>query len=78
MKVSIYSMQETLFEGQAEKLIVRTPLGETTILDHHIPLISLLAGPSVKMLTQAGEKTIALASGFLEVRPESEVVILAH
>lgn len=78
MKVSIYSMQETLFEGQAEKLIVRTPLGETTILDRHIPLISLLAGPSVKMLTKEGEKTISIASGFLEVRPESEVVILAH
>ena len=71
-------MQETLFEGDAQKLIVQTPLGETTILDHHIPLISILEGPFIKLATQTGEKIIGIASGFLEVRPESEVVILAH
>ncbi len=78
MKISVYSMQETLFEGDAQKLIVQTPLGETTILDHHIPLISILEGPFIKLATQTGEKIIGIASGFLEVRPESEVVILAH
>ena len=78
MKIAIYSMRETLYEGEAKKLIVQTPLGETAILDHHIPLISLLVGPSITMLTEEGKKIIPLASGFLEVRPESEVVILAH
>lgn len=79
MKVAIYSIQETLFEGEAEKLIVSTATGQMTVLDQHIPLISSLSGPSLEIVDKKGKKNIIeLMSGFLEVRPESEVVILAN
>ena len=79
MKISIYTIQNTLFEGEAEKLIARTPQGEITVLDDHLPLISVLEGPSIKIIDkQNQENIIKIASGFLEVRPEREVVILAQ
>ena len=79
MKVAIYSLQDILFEGEAEKLIVSTPAGQMTVLDQHIALISSLTGPSLEVVDKKGEKNIIkLVSGFLEVRPESEVVILAN
>lgn len=79
MKVAIYSIQDTLFEGEAEKLIVSTTAGQMTVLDQHIPLISSLFGPSLEVVDNKGKKNIIeLVSGFLEVRPESEVVILAN
>jgi len=31
MKLSIYSIQSTLFEGEAEKLIAATPQGQITV-----------------------------------------------
>ena len=79
MKLSIYSIQSTLFEGEVEKLIARTTAGEITVLDNHIPLISILKGPSVKIVDKSGNKNIIdVGSGILEVRPESESVILAE
>ena len=79
MKISIYTIQNTLFEGEAEKLIARTPLGEITVLDDHLPLISVLEGPSVKIIDkQKKENIITIGSGFLEVRPEREVVVIVE
>ena len=78
MKLAIYSIQNTLFRGDAEKVIARTPLGQITVLDNHLPLISILAGPLIEVVGRGGEKTaVAITAGFLEVRPQSEVVILA-
>lgn len=79
MKLAIYSIQSTLYEGEAEKLICRTPQGEITVLDNHLPLVTLLVGPRVDIVSSAGERaSVELAGGVLEVRPESEVVILAE
>jgi F-type H+-transporting ATPase subunit epsilon len=79
MKVAIYSIQSTLFEGEAEKLICWTPQGQITVLAHHLPIISSLTGPNIELVDRENKRSsISIQSGFLEVRPESEVVILAH
>ena len=79
MKISIHSLKNTLFDGSAEKLIVRTPAGQITVLDHHLPMVTVLSGPAVEIASSTGEKTVVpMSGGFLEVRPESEVVILAQ
>lgn len=78
MKLSIYSITSTLFEGEVEKLIAKTAMGEIAVLDNHLPLVTLLEGPRVEIIDTKGERNILpISSGFLEVRPESEVVILA-
>ncbi|MEK7113423.1 MAG: hypothetical protein AAB873_01200 [Patescibacteria group bacterium] len=60
-------------------MIARTTTGEITVLDGHIPLISSLVGPELKIVDKKGkENTVVISSGFIEVRPESEVVILAN
>ena len=78
MRVSVYSIEETLFEGEAEKVIAKTPMGEITVLDDHLPIVSSLVGPVLKIFgrDESTTQTIDISSGFLEVRPESEVVIL--
>lgn len=79
MKISIYTIQNTLFEGEAEKLIAETALGEITVLNNHLPLISTLAGPHIKLVDKNEKEVIIdIASGFLEIRPESEVVALVN
>ena len=78
MKVSIHSIQKTLYEGSAEKLICRTPQGQITVLNDHIPLITKIMGPVVIAQGPGGKRhEVALSGGIFEVRPESEVVILA-
>lgn len=79
MKLSIHSLQKTLFDGETEKIIARTTTGEITVLEGHIPLISSLKGPSLEIIDKKGKSDIIkIDSGFLEIRPESEVVILAQ
>lgn len=78
MKLSIYSLNKTLFSEEAEKIIARTTTGEITVLDEHLPLISSLVSSDLEIIDEKGKKDkIKITSGFLEVRPESEVVILA-
>lgn len=79
MKVSVYSIQEKLYEGEAEKILAKTPLGEITVLDNHLPIISSVVGPELIIVDrEKKESKIALSSGFLEVRPNSEAVVLAN
>lgn len=79
MRVAIHTIQKTLFSGEAEKLIAQTPLGEITVLPNHLPMVVALKGPHVRLIgTSEEEKTVALSSGVLEIRPESECVILAE
>lgn len=83
MKASIYSIEKTLFDGEAEKIIAQTAMGEITILEDHAPLVSLVRG-GVKIYIQetAGaiqsERMIEIPIpfGFIEVKPQSEVVVL--
>lgn len=77
MKLSVYSIQSTLFEGQVESITLPTSLGEITVLDNHIPLISLVKSGEIRYTHSGTEKTLLLNGGVLEVRPQSEVVILA-
>ena len=77
MRVTIHSLQKTLYDGEAEKLICETPQGQMTVLDHHLPLIAKVTGPAVEVVDTGGRSVrIDFDSGVLEVRPESEVVLL--
>ena len=78
MKVNIYTIQNTLFEGEVEKLIAKTPMGEITVLDNHLPMVSTVTGPAITAIDKNGKKNIIkISSGIIEIKPESEVTILA-
>ena len=78
MKLSIYSIQSTLFEGEVETLTLPTSVGEITVLDNHLPLISLVTKGQISYTHSGTKKSLSLSGGVLEVRPGSEIVILAN
>lgn len=74
MKVSIFSLKKILYQGEAESLNCNTQAGEITVLDNHIPLISMLKTGLIKVVEKnRGLKYVQVESGFLEVRSNSEV-----
>lgn len=78
MRLSIYSIEKTIFEGEVRSASIPTPLGEMTVLDHHLPLISLVSAGTIQYTnTQNARRTLLFNGGILEVRPGSEVIILA-
>ncbi len=52
-------------------------MGEITILPNHIPLVAALVPGTAVVRTKGTEQLLAVSGGFIEVRPGSEVVVLA-
>ena len=74
MKLSIYSLKNILFQGEALSLNCKTVMGEITVLDNHETLITVLATGVMKVVDEnKKENFFEIKSGFLEVKPNNEV-----
>lgn len=77
MKLSIYSLKKTLYNGEARALNCKTATGEITVLDNHRPFISILEDGQIRIMeSQNKERIIPVQGGFIEVRAGSEVRLL--
>ena len=50
MKLSVYSLKQILFQGEAQLLNCKTVMGEITILDNHETLITVLSSGTMKVI----------------------------
>lgn len=74
MKLSIYSLNKILFQGNARLLNCKTAVGEITVLDNHHPLIGVLISGAIKVVDNENkEYFLNIKSGFIEVRHSNEV-----
>lgn len=74
MKLSVYSLKNILFQGEASSLNCKTIMGEITILDNHETLITVLSAGVIKVIDEnKKEHFFKISSGFLEVKPGNEV-----
>ena len=79
MRLSIYSPKKVLYEGEVASLNCKTTSGEITILDHHRPLISILARGTIKILDKnEKEGYIPISSGFIEVRADNRAQLIVE
>ena len=76
MKLGIYTIEKTLFEGDVKEIIATTAAGEIAVLPNHVPLISRLVKAPLRFITDEGEQNVPVESGFIEVQPESSVTVL--
>ncbi len=78
MKISVFSLKETIFYEEGISLNVKGIDGELTILPNHIPLITELTACDIKIIDKNNKEfIIPISSGFLEVNPR-EVKILCQ
>jgi F-type H+-transporting ATPase subunit epsilon len=77
MQLGIYSLEKVLFHGDALSVNCNTKNGEITVLDHHEPLISILAKGVIKIVdTNHQEHYVQAHSGFLEINSRNEAKVL--
>ena len=77
MRLSVYSLKKTLFDGDAKSVNCKTAVGEITILDHHKPLISMLTPGVAKIVDENSKEHFAnIQSGFLKVQERNRVTLL--
>lgn len=77
MRFKIVTPEKVIYENEIFQVTIPTMSGEITILPNHIPLVSVLKGGELKIKDKDGEHNLAVSGGFLEVRGNNEIVILA-
>jgi len=78
LKFKIATPEKVVYENEAvEQATIPTMDGEITVMPNHIPLVSVLKAGEMRIVDKAGSHPIAVAGGFLEVRGNNEIVILA-
>lgn len=84
IQLDIVTLEKPLFNGKVKQISVPTSMGEVTILPNHIPLIIPITAGELRLKVNEGEGIfspdyifIAVAGGFMEVKPDSVVNIMA-
>ncbi len=77
LQFKIATPEKVVYEDEINQVSIPTTSGEITILPNHIPLVSVLQAGEIKITDKDGEHVLAVAGGFLEVRDNNEIVILA-
>lgn len=76
LTLQITTPERTLFSGEVEQISLPTPLGEITVLPHHLPIVSILSPGELRYKAEGTETHLAVSGGFIEVK-KNEVVVLA-
>src|SRR5438128_2553574 len=77
LKVSLVTQERTVLQEEVDSLSCPTTQGQIQILPGHVPLIATLQHGELVAKVGNQSKSIAVAGGFVEVRPGNEIVILA-
>jgi F-type H+-transporting ATPase subunit epsilon len=73
----IATPEKVVYENDIFQVSIPTTTGEITVLPHHSPLVSILQAGELKVVDVNGEQVIAVAGGFLEIKANNEIIILA-
>lgn len=79
MMLRVLSPRGVEFEGDAKSLNAKSASGDITVLDHHHPLMTVLARGSIIFKEATGDsREISIESGFLEVNDRNELILLIN
>jgi F-type H+-transporting ATPase subunit epsilon len=73
--LSIVSPQGTVFSGKATSVTVPGADGELSVLAGHMPLVAGLGEGEVRVKTGEREVSLAIAGGFLRIRPDGVQIL---
>ncbi len=75
--VDVVSAEESIFEGEAEFVVLPGEVGELGIFPQHTPLITRIKPGAVriKVVGQAEEEIVFVEGGILEVQPHRVTVL---
>ena len=77
MKLYIYSLDKTLYEGEARIVTLPAEDGEIGVLDKHIPLVTPLKKGVVKIGEDVSKKEFPIAGGFCQVNKNKVILLVS-
>lgn len=76
LNVTVVSTDQAVWSGEAKRVVAKTSEGEIGILPGHEPVLALVAGGQVRIVTAEGDHiTAAAEGGFLSVENDRVTVV---
>ena len=77
LSLKIVTPERVVYEDTVDSVTATTEMGEVTILPNHIPLVANLRSGEMRVKKNGEESYLVASTGFLEVRGNNKIVILA-
>ncbi|HTM68202.1 MAG TPA: ATP synthase F1 subunit epsilon [Candidatus Binatia bacterium] len=77
LKFELITPERVVLKDEFDAATVPTREGEITVLPGHVPLVASLAPGMITVVKGGNESYLAVSGGFIEVQPDSRMIILA-
>ena len=77
LNFKIVTPERVVYQDQVESVTIPAREGEMTVMANHTPLVSLLRAGELRVKKTDHEVMMAVSSGFIEIRPDNQLIILA-
>ncbi len=77
LSFTIATPERVVYKQEIESVSLPTPQGEITVLPNHISLVSLVSPGMITMRKGKEEWYVSVSGGFVNVKPQSQVTLLA-
>lgn len=77
LTLKIVTPERIVYEDTVDSVSLMTEMGEVTILPNHVPIVANLRAGEIRLKKNGEESFLVASTGFLEVRPGNQVVLLA-
>ena len=73
----IVTLEQVVYDSGIDQATIPTEAGEITVMARHTPMVSLLKPGQLRFKKDGEEQLMSVSGGFIEIRPDSKLVILA-
>ena len=78
LKVSVISPEKTVFEGEADQVVVPAWDGQLGVLKGHAPMLVLLGAGELRITRGGADQRFQIRGGFLQVADDVVTVLSEH
>ena len=78
MKVSVISPEKTIYEGDADSVVVPAWDGQLGVMRGHAPMLVLLGEGEMRVTTGGAEQRFRISGGFMQVADDVVTVLSEH
>jgi F-type H+-transporting ATPase subunit epsilon len=75
VKVSVISPEKTIFEGEADSVVVPAWDGQVGVMKGHAPMLVLLGEGEMRVKTGGSEQKFHIGGGFMQVVDDTVTVL---
>mgnify|MGYP001576050395 CR=1 FL=1 len=77
LHIQLTTPERIVYQADVKQITLPTAMGEITILPNHVPLVAMLSQGEIRVMENDKERMLACSGGFIEIKPDGSVIILA-